>query len=108
PVFATPAVGLRRSSRRVLISVAGVLAALRALALIAYLALPTAFQRIRSHDGEAGEPSEARSSPPESQALGVAQDPLGLASAEMLARKKTRGARPRKGLASGELSSKVQ
>jgi hypothetical protein len=87
PAIAAPAVGPRRTSRRALLPVVGLLAAVGALALAAYLALPAVFPLIRSHDGDAGGASEARPRPAEPPPLGVAQGPLGLASAEELARK---------------------
>jgi hypothetical protein len=84
---AAPTVGPRRTSRRALRPVVGVFAAVGALALAAYLALPAVFRLIRSHDGNAEGASEARSGPAEPPPLGVARRPMGLASAEELARK---------------------
>jgi serine/threonine protein kinase len=81
PVLATPAVGPLRSSRRAFLLVAGVLASVGSLALVVSLALPTAWERIRSRNGEmTGSESQSRLSEP--------QDPLDLASADMLNRKK--------------------
>jgi hypothetical protein len=94
PATAAPAVGHRRTSRRHLLLVVGVLAAVSTLALAAYLALPAVFPVIRSHGGEAGAASEPPAGPPEPRPLGAGQGPMGLASAGELARKQ-RAARDR-------------
>jgi serine/threonine protein kinase len=88
PAVATSAVGTRRSSRRTLLAVAGLLAAIGVLALVASLVLPTALPPNRSPNGEPEGPSEPRPRFAGSLAPAVTKDPIGLVSAEELARNK--------------------
>jgi serine/threonine protein kinase len=71
PAFTATPPGRRRPSRRALAWAAGALSAVGALALVAYLTLPRA----------SAPPTDTPPSTPQ-----VAEDPLGLAGAEMLAR----------------------
>jgi hypothetical protein len=80
PAAATPAPARRRSARRALLAAAGGLGAVGVLALAAYLALSAGLPFLRSRDGNAGKASE----PP----AGAAPNPLGLVSAEEVARQR--------------------